>query len=172
MQDVSVDLTLDEVSVLCATLGLELPVGVAADEFEMPEEITARLEAAARSSLAARGILDATQGAAVNEAVATLLDLAAKPGLIVAVEAQRDGVIDLRFLLCDVDLGVEVSAFAPSAYRLTPFVTRDVMHRVIRATDLRPADVPRVVPVAVTRVGLERTIEAAQGGLDGAIAVL
>jgi hypothetical protein len=117
-------------------LGLELPVGIDDEEFPLPAELIDRLHASARRALEARRIVvDGT----VNEAVASVLELAASPLLVMSVQVEEGVEVDATFLLCDTDLGVEVAEFAQKCYRLTPFVTRDLVTRVIRLTDLRPS---------------------------------
>lgn len=173
MSEAFVDLTYDEIQVLCEILGLPAPLGVLEDEIEYPEQIVNRLRATARASLEARRIVTPrADGADVNDAVATILDLAATPSIITSIELQRSVEVELRFLLCDEQLGVEVAAIAPSAYRFTPFVTRDLTARVTRITDLRPADVADIAPVTLSPSDLERAVEVADVDLVGACDLL
>lgn len=161
MADVGLTLTFDELTVLCGTLDLQLPVGVIEDEYEYPPEVVARLRAAATAALHTRGITDGVEATAVNSAVRTLLEIASEPALIASVERDTGDDVRVAFLLCDADLGVQVEALVPAAYQLTPFVTRDLMSRIVRISDLRPADVPDVPPLSIARDDLELCGEAA-----------
>lgn len=152
MDEVSVEFTRDELEVLTGLLGLELPVGVGEEDFKLPTELIERLHASARRALEARRVvIDGT----VNDAVASVLELAASPLLVMSVEIEAGPEVDATFLLCDTDLGVEVAEFAQKCYRLTPFVTRDLVTRVVRLTDLRPAAIADVGGFAILTADLE-----------------
>lgn len=167
--DVSIDLTYDEIVVLTRVMSVDMPVGVAIDDIEYPEAIRSRLDGNATLSLEARRILTpSASGPEVNPAVAELLDLASAPGLIISIEVEEPSGTDFRVLVCDEDLGVEVAPITPSAYRLTPFVTRDLVRRVVRFTDLRPANVPVVRDVTIKSSELTRAASIADVDQDGA----
>lgn len=170
MAEISIDLTYDEVRVLTSALGLPLPVGVTEDDIEFPEAIAVRLAERARASLIARKILSV--GGEVNHAVKAILDLIATPGLMLAVEVDTIDVIQTDYLLCDPDLGVHVDAIAPSVFRFTPFVTRDVIRRVIELTDLRPAEVPVMDPVRLSVEQVTRAADLADTDLAAATSYL
>jgi EspG family len=139
MAETSIEFTYDELAIVTRQLGCDMPVGVAADDIELPPSVVERLEASARAALGARRILTGTDADSVNSAVKSLLDLAASPKLVVSIEIDESDVVETTFLLCDEDLGVEVAPVAGSVYRFTPYITRDLVRRVLKVSDLRPA---------------------------------
>jgi hypothetical protein len=171
--EISIDLTFDEVELCCSVLGIELPVGIVPDGIEYPEAIGERLRASARASLVARRILATdADGPTVNDAVGALLELSSSPALIASVEVELASETEQHFLLCDPDLGVDVVSITPAAFRFTPFVTRDLVPRVIRISDLRPAETVPVPPVTLTPDELEIAARAAELRSDEASAYL
>ena len=158
MPEVCIEFTFDELGVLCAALKCPLPVGVAGDDFELPDSLAARFRDRAASTLHSRRVIE---GGEVNDAVASVLRLGAEPMLIVTVELEEGPVLDTIFLACDSDLAVEIREFAPQVFRLTPFVTRDVVGRIGRLSDLRPASVANVGSISIDAAALARAAEAA-----------
>lgn len=172
--DVSIELTLDEITVLAGLLDLPMPIGVAADEIDYPDVVRERLAEAATRSLEARGIITPIQpgGHEVNEAVATIIRLTTEPALSIAIEVESDTAATFRSLLCSEELGVDVLPRHGSVYELTPFVTRDTVRRVIHAADLRPAAVPVAETIEIGTEMLEQLAMRATLDTDGTAAEL
>jgi hypothetical protein len=164
----SIDFTTEEVLTACDVAGLPRPVGLVDAMSDVPEEVQAYLRTSARESLTVRGVLAGSDGEqpVIAEAVATLLEVAGAPGLLCIVAVEQEGIVETRFFAASPDLGVEHLALATTLHRFVIFPTRDLLARVLRFVDLRPADAPDalsfVVPVSV----LERVGEAAEAYED------
>ncbi len=160
MSETSIDFTYDELRIVTRVMNIAMPIGVVADDMELPPSIVERLEANACAALTARHILTAEN--VIHHAVRSVIDLAATPMLMLSVEVDDHGVVDTTFLLCDEDLGVQVALLAPSVYRFTPYMTRELVRRVYRITDLRPALAPTDVVVQITAAQVEHSAALAE----------
>jgi hypothetical protein len=170
MAEVSVELTYAEIHVLTRELGLGMPVGIAADDLELPEPVAARLAERARAALIVRRVVSVA--GEVNHAVQALLDLAASPSLAFAVEINSDGIVESHLLLNDPDLGVQISPIAPSVFRLTPYVTRDAIRRIIQLTNLQAVEAPAVSPIQLTVAQISQATTLAQTDMATAISYI
>lgn len=158
-KEIHVDLTVDELVVLCAMVQCELPIGVVEADIhldaDLPQTVRDRLARAAHSTLVARRILiSGPSRTEVVDAVTGLIELAAAPALIVSIEIDRDGFQETLFLLAEPDLAVEVSLIGLSTYRFTPFLPRELMRRIARLSGLRPAEIAAPAPALVSRADL------------------
>ena len=163
----SIDLTTEELLQLSSISGLPLPTGVDDESFdEEPDAYRDRALELADRTLRVRGIVtDGDDGQPnVSPAVATILETAGQPGLLGVVSVEGDGVVETRFFSARPELGVEHEAVAPSVHRLTPFMTRDFLVRLLRFADLRPADVPTVEPFELPIAVLEQATGFAEEG--------
>lgn len=163
----SIDLTTEELVQLAAISGLPLPTGIDDEAFdEEPDAYRDRALELADRTLRVRGIVsDGDDGdVVVAPAVTTILETAGQPGLLGVVSVEGDGVVETRFFSARPELGVEHEAIAPSVHRLTPFMTRDFLVRLLRFTDLRPADVPAVEPFELPITTLEQATGFAEEG--------
>jgi hypothetical protein len=167
--ETSIEFTEDELVAITELAGIGLPAGLG-DMEDMPDEVRQFLNNRGRTSLEERGIIiDGT----VNESVVDLLTVAAEPGIICSCAVEHDQIVDTTFLLAVPDLAVEHSAPAATVHRFTPFLPRDLMARLLRLVDLRPAQPAPVKGFSAPVLAVETASALAlDSSLDDARAIL
>ena len=168
--EVSIDLTTEELMLLTERLEVEALPGMAESQDAIPDEYRAVLRDQAESALVARGVLepppdepDDHDVAMPTDAVGALIRAAAKPALLTTASHESKGVVETRFYSSSPEFSVEHRSMAMSVYRLSPFATRDLMARVLRFVDLRPAEPSTVDPIETTVEALEACSEQLAG---------
>jgi hypothetical protein len=164
--ELSVDFTTEELVVLAGAAGTGLPVGLGDPTDDLPKDVLDLLQERARAALIARRVLVAEEEDSEPEpveAVSTLLRATASPGLLVTASLEQEGVVETRSYCALPDLSVEHQSLASSVFRFTPFATRDLLARVFRFVDLRPAAVVDVPPFTVAAATLAGAAEQVVG---------
>jgi hypothetical protein len=133
--ETSIEFSEEELLLIDDLTGLGLPVGLG-DPPEMPTEVRSFLLERARKTLTDRGVLDGDQ---VHESVRALVGVSSEPGIVCSCAVERERLVDTTFLMAIPELAVEHSSPANSVHRLTPFLPRDLLVRLFRVCDLRPA---------------------------------
>lgn len=163
-----VSFSIDELVQLAATLGLPpMPVlGPSPLDALDPAEMRFVLSAANRS-LVARGVIDAGTGE-VLPAVATLLEIVARPLVLARAARRAAGSMTTRFFAVVTDVGVEITREAYGVHRLYPFPAVDLVARLFESAELLgPRSVAAAPVFSVTNAVLESCLEAvdrADGG--------
>ncbi len=179
--DVFIELTTEEIVVLCEAADLGLPISLADEPLgHLADSRVALAKSNAHRSLVARRALQAEDDGVVRpiEAIRTMLEVASSPGIIglVTIELIDEEDIDVRTLAVLPELGVEARKVGSNLHRFTPFAPEDLVARVIRLLDLRPTSVPTDVSFNATFGALERcgaiVEEAGNNSLDDAISAL
>jgi hypothetical protein len=179
--DIFIELTTEEIVVLCEAGGLGLPISLADEPLgNLTESRAALAKANAHRSLVARRAMAAEEDGVIRpiEAIRTILEVASSPGIIglVTVELIDEEDIDVRTLAVLPELGVEARKVGTNLHRFTPFAPEDLVARIIRLLDLRPSGIPANVTFNATFGALEQCgeiVEAAgNDSLDAAVAAL
>jgi hypothetical protein len=179
--DVFIELTTEEIVVLCEAAELGLPISLADEPLgHLADSRVALAKSNAQRSLVARRAMQAEDDGVVRpiEAIRTILEVASSPGIIglVTIELIDEEDIDVRTLAVLPELGVEARKVGSNLHRFTPFAPEDLVARVIRLLDLRPTSVPTDVSFNATFGALERcgaiVEEAGSDSLDDAISAL
>jgi hypothetical protein len=179
--DIFIELTTEEVVVLCEAGGLGLPISLPDEPLgHLPESRVVLAKSNAQRSLIARRAMQAEEDGVVRpiEAIRTILEVASSPGIIglVTTELVEEEDIDVRTLSVLPELGVEARKVGTNLHRFTPFAPEDLVARIIRLLDLRPSGVPASLTFGATFSALERcgeiVEEAGNESLDEAVRVL
>lgn len=179
--DIFIELTTEEIVVLCEAGGLGLPISLADEPLgHLTESRAALAKSNAQRSLVARRAMQTEEDGVTRpiEAIRTILEVASAPGIIglVTVELIDEEDIDVRTLAVLPELGVEARKVGTNLHRFTPFAPEDLVARIIRLLDLRPSGIPTNVTFEATFGALERcgeiVEEAGNDSLDAAVAVL
>jgi EspG family len=172
-KDVFIEMTTEEIVVLCEAGGLGLPISLGDEPLgHLPESRVFLAKANATRSLVARRALEVDEAGENRpiEAIRTILEVSSTPGIVglVTLETVEDEDLDVRTLAVMPELGVELRKVGTNLHRLTPFAPEDLVARIIRLLDLRPAG--PVTPLSFTASfdALETCGEAVEeGGAEG-----
>jgi hypothetical protein len=178
--EVFIELTTEETVVLCDAAQCGLPVAFADDPLgNVPESRHALAKANATRALVARRALQSDETGALKpiDALATILEVSATPGIIGLVTLERvdEDDVDVRTLAVLPELGVEMRKVGANLYRFTPFAPEDLVARIMRLLDLRPAQVPASLAFRASFAALEACgdiVEQGEESLDLAVAAL
>ena len=173
--EVSIDFSAEELAYLLEVLG-HTPLPLLGDDASSHHgpEVGAAIRAATERSLVARRILSPSgqsdgEPAVLQTAVAQLLSLVARPGLVAEI-AKEDAEGTARWYLAALpEVSVEHAALSGGIHRLTPFPTADFLLRVAALTGLAGSVPDHDRPVerhgfSVSTSALRRAGEAATGG--------
>lgn len=166
MREAYIDLSAQQLEVLCSTLDLGLPAGLEPGLLEgRPDAVRDHLQAQAVSDLVARQVLTGPEDdRRVDPAVDDVLRTVAAPGLLLIATLEAGGVAETRFYAVSPDLGVEQAPLSSTLHRFTPFVPSEVLERALRFVDLRPHD---ALPVDGFRVPASVLDTVDRAVLDG-----
>jgi hypothetical protein len=142
--DVFIELTTEELVVLCEAGGIGLPVSFGDEPLgHLTESRTSMAKVNAQRSLIARRAMEADENGTLKpiEAIATILEVSATPGIVGLVTREEvDGEdLDVRTYAVMPELGVELRKVGTNLHRLTPFAPEDFVARIVRLLDLRPS---------------------------------
>lgn len=173
--EVSIDFSAEELAFLLEVLGhARLPL-LGDDPFSYQGlEAGGAIRAATERSLVARRILSPPwrsddESPVLQTAVAQLLSLVARPGLVAEVARQDAEVAQRWYLAALPEVSVEHAALPGGIHRLTPFPTTDFLLRVAALTGLAEQATDRDRPggrhrFSVPGSALRLAGEAAAGG--------
>lgn len=171
--EVFIEMTAEELVVLCEAGGIGLPVSF--DDAPLGHLTESRVALAKnnaeRSLVARRALVIQDDGSTKPiEAIATILEVAASPGIVglVTIERMEDDDLDVRTLAVLPDLGVEIRKVGSNLHRLTPFAPEDLVARIVRLLDLRSLDIAEQVSFSASFTALETCGDAVEsGGSEG-----
>lgn len=178
--EVFIELTTEETVVLCEAGALGLPIAFSDDPLgHVPESRQALAKSNANRALIARRALQADETGSMKpiDAIATILEVSSTPGIIglVTLELVDEEDVDVRTLAVMPELGVEMRKVGANLYRFTPFAPEDLVARIMRLLDLRPAAVPSALAFTASFEALEKCgdiVEQGEESLDAAVAAL
>jgi hypothetical protein len=174
--DVFIELTTEELVVLCEAGGIGLPVSLGDEPLgHLTESRTSMAKVNAQRSLIARRALHEDENATLKpiEAIATILEVSATPGIVGLVTREEVDAedLDVRTYAVMPELGVELRKVGTNLHRLTPFAPEDLVARIVRLLDLRPSGSALPHTFTATFGALETCGELVENeGAEGALA--
>jgi hypothetical protein len=165
-------LSVHEVAEICTRLALGIPPAISAGlPPHQPADVQQLLDVVVQRSLLARGILqDTPDGPIVDESVRELVLLLARPGVVVRVDVENEGVLTVHTVYALPDRAVLESSDGSGVLGYRQFDLTNLMSFVIEATGLHSRPAPSgTFTLTVSAMAFASAGEAVErGDLEGA----